>query len=158
MYQPLLYQSHLVGYVVTPPFRRNPRNEQPENVLEEVKGYLLDQYRQLARSNTSRAERVERRKVNMPTETMRIGRRSFLRVSALTGGGMLISGASPDRRLVEMVELPQHPYFVGCQFHPEFKSRPLDCHPIFRGFVHAALAHRVESREAPLLKELRVVK
>jgi zinc protease len=56
MYQPLLYQSHLVGYVVTPPFRRNPKTEQPENVLEEVKGYLLEQYRQLAQTGPTDQE------------------------------------------------------------------------------------------------------
>ena len=54
---------------------------------------------------------------------------------ALTGHGMVISGASPDRRLVEMIELPQHPYFVGCQFHPEFKSRPQAPHPLFQSFI-----------------------
>ena len=72
--------------------------------------------------------------------------------------GLVLSGVSPDGNLVEIIELPDHPWFLASQFHPEFKSRPLDCHPIFRGFVRAALAHRVESREAPLLKELRVVK
>jgi CTP synthase len=65
---------------------------------------------------------------------------------ALTGHGMLISGASPDRRLVEMIELPQHPYFVGCQFHPEFKSRPQAPHPLFQSFVAAALHARLGDR------------
>jgi len=65
---------------------------------------------------------------------------------ALTGHGMLISGASPDRRLVEMIELPQHPYFVGCQFHPEFKSRPQAPHPLFQSFVAAALRARLGDR------------
>jgi CTP synthase len=65
---------------------------------------------------------------------------------ALTGNGMLISGASPDRRLVEMVELPQHPYFVGCQFHPEFKSRPQAPHPLFQAFIAASLNARVGDR------------
>ena len=54
---------------------------------------------------------------------------------ALDQHGMVISGASPDRRLVEMIELPQHPYFVGCQFHPEFKSRPQAPHPLFQSFI-----------------------
>jgi CTP synthase len=57
----------------------------------------------------------------------------------LTKSGLVLSGLSPDRRLVEMVELPSHPYFVGCQFHPEFKSRPLTPHPLFSRFVRAAL-------------------
>ncbi|HXI60107.1 MAG TPA: CTP synthase [Polyangia bacterium] len=66
---------------------------------------------------------------------------------ALTSHGMLISGASPDRRLVEMIELPGHPYFVGCQFHPEFKSRPQAPHPLFQSFIAAALNARLgESR------------
>jgi CTP synthase len=53
--------------------------------------------------------------------------------------GMTISGTSPDGALVEMIELSNHPYFVACQFHPEFKSRPLAPHPLFTSFVRAAL-------------------
>jgi CTP synthase len=56
----------------------------------------------------------------------------------LTRNGMVLSGLSPDGRLVEMIELPSHPYFVACQFHPEFKSRPLDPHPLFVTFIRAA--------------------
>jgi len=52
--------------------------------------------------------------------------------------GMVLSGLSPDGRLVEMIELPQHPYFVACQFHPEFKSRPSAPHPLFARFIRAA--------------------
>jgi CTP synthase len=59
----------------------------------------------------------------------------------LTRAGLKLSGTSPDDRLVEIVELESHPYFVGCQFHPEFKSRPMAAHPLFSGFV-AAAAHR----------------
>jgi CTP synthase len=58
--------------------------------------------------------------------------------------GLVISGVSPDQRLVEMIELKNHPYFVGCQFHPEFKSRPQTAHPLFRSFIAAALRARVE--------------
>jgi CTP synthase len=65
---------------------------------------------------------------------------------SLTSHGMLISGVSPDRRLVEMVELPQHPYFVGCQFHPEFRSRPQQPHPLFQSFIAAALRARLGDR------------
>ena len=53
--------------------------------------------------------------------------------------GMVLAGLSPDERLVEIVELPDHPWFVGAQFHPEFKSRPDHAHPLFHGFVEAAL-------------------
>ncbi len=59
----------------------------------------------------------------------------------LTRKGMVLSGLSPDGRLVEMIELPSHPYFVACQFHPEFKSRPLDPHPLFVTFIKAAAEH-----------------
>jgi CTP synthase len=57
----------------------------------------------------------------------------------LTEHGMVMSGVSPDYRLVEMVELPKHPFFIGTQAHPEFKSRPNRPHPLFRGIVEAAL-------------------
>jgi CTP synthase len=52
--------------------------------------------------------------------------------------GMVFSGLAPDDSLVEIMELPDHPWFVGCQFHPEFKSRPMDVHPLFREFIRAA--------------------
>ncbi|MDD6181274.1 MAG: CTP synthase [Desulfovibrionaceae bacterium] len=54
--------------------------------------------------------------------------------------GMIFSGTAPDDSLVEIVEIPDHPWFVGCQFHPEFKSRPMKAHPLFRGFIAAAKA------------------
>lgn len=57
----------------------------------------------------------------------------------LTAEGMLLSGTSPDGRLVEIIELPDHPWFVGVQFHPEFKSRPNRPHALFKGFIKAAL-------------------
>jgi CTP synthase len=60
---------------------------------------------------------------------------------ALERHGMTLSGLSPDGRLVEMIELAQHPYFVACQFHPEFKSRPSSPHPLFARFVKAAVEH-----------------
>lgn len=59
---------------------------------------------------------------------------------ALVEKGLKISGLSPDRSLVEMVELEDHPHYVACQFHPEFKSRPFDPHPLFARFVQRALA------------------
>ncbi len=57
----------------------------------------------------------------------------------LTEGGLVVSGTSPDDSLVETVELSEHPFFVGVQFHPEFKSRPNQPHPLFKGFIAAAL-------------------
>jgi CTP synthase len=56
--------------------------------------------------------------------------------------GLALAGLSPDGKLVEMIELPDHPYFVGCQFHPEFKSRPTQPHPLFSAFIGAAIAQQ----------------
>ncbi|MCE9672406.1 CTP synthase [Myxococcus stipitatus] len=60
----------------------------------------------------------------------------------LQEAGLVISGHNPELNLVEMIELADHPYFVGCQFHPEFKSKPFAPHPLFSGFIRAALAQR----------------
>ncbi|MGD8842067.1 MAG: CTP synthase [Gammaproteobacteria bacterium] len=60
----------------------------------------------------------------------------------LAGAGMVFSGMSADGNLVEVIEIPSHPWFVACQFHPEFTSTPRDGHPLFRGFVEAANHHR----------------
>ncbi|MBP7349316.1 MAG: CTP synthase [Butyrivibrio sp.] len=64
----------------------------------------------------------------------------------LTENGMKLCGISPDGRIVEMIELPQHPFFVATQAHPELKSRPNRPHPLFKGFVEASLKHQ-KSRE-----------
>ena len=64
----------------------------------------------------------------------------------LTAAGMRISGSTPDGTYVEIVELPDHPHFIACQFHPEFKSKPLEPHPLFRTFVGASYAHGLERR------------
>jgi CTP synthase len=61
---------------------------------------------------------------------------------ALKEGGLRLSGLSPDGGLVEIIELPSHPWFIGCQFHPELKSRPTRPHPLFASFIVAAVAHR----------------
>jgi len=53
--------------------------------------------------------------------------------------GLLVSGVSPNGELVEIVEIKDHPWFLGCQFHPEFKSRPMSPHPLFASFVRACL-------------------
>ena len=60
----------------------------------------------------------------------------------LAEAGLIFSGVNPELDLVEMVELADHPHFVGCQFHPEFKSKPFAPHPLFAGFVRAAVAQR----------------
>ena len=60
----------------------------------------------------------------------------------LEDNGMTITGKSPDGKFVEIVEVEGHPWFLGCQFHPEFKSRPLDPHPLFRDFIGAAYKNK----------------
>lgn len=60
----------------------------------------------------------------------------------LTDAGLIISGRNPDTALVEIIELPGHPWFLGCQFHPEFKSKPMQPHPLFRDFIEASLEYR----------------
>ena len=62
--------------------------------------------------------------------------------ASLTEHGMKLSGLSPDGRIVEMCELPEHPFFIATQGHPELKSRPNRPHPLFKGFVKAALDHK----------------
>jgi CTP synthase len=61
----------------------------------------------------------------------------------LTGKGLIISGVSPDKNFVEIIELADHPWFLGCQFHPEFKSKPLAAHPLFSSFVAASHENRM---------------
>jgi CTP synthase len=63
--------------------------------------------------------------------------------------GLRLSGETPDGMYVEICEIPDHPWFLGCQFHPEFKSRPLEPHPLFKAFVGAALEHRKRRMESP---------
>jgi CTP synthase len=66
----------------------------------------------------------------------------------LTGAGLNITGTTPDGTYVEIVEIPGHPFFLGCQFHPEFKSKPLEPHPLFARFIEASYANRVKRSQA----------
>ncbi len=66
----------------------------------------------------------------------------------LTGAGLRITGTTPDATYVEIVEIANHPFFVGCQFHPEFKSKPLEPHPLFSAFIEASYANHVRRTEA----------
>src|SRR6202008_452268 len=74
-------------------------------------------------------------------------RYEFNRESAplLTGAGLRITGTPPDATYVEIVELPNPPFFLGCQFHPEFKSKPLEPHPLFSAFVKASYDNRARA-------------
>jgi CTP synthase len=71
----------------------------------------------------------------------------------LTGAGLRITGTTPDATYVEIVEIPEHPFFVGCQFHPEFKSKPLEPHPLFAAFIEASYARRQRAIEAARVEE-----
>ncbi len=72
----------------------------------------------------------------------------------LTAAGLRISGSTPDGTYVEMVELPDHPHFIGCQFHPEFKSKPLEPHPLFKTFVGAAYESGLKRRSDKVAAEV----
>ena len=72
----------------------------------------------------------------------------------LTAAGLRISGSTPDGTYVEMVELPDHPHFIGCQFHPEFKSKPLEPHPLFKAFVGAAYENGLKRRSDKAAAEI----
>ncbi|HET9367016.1 MAG TPA: CTP synthase [Candidatus Udaeobacter sp.] len=67
--------------------------------------------------------------------------------------GFVISGTSPDRTLAELIELRDHPYFVGCQYHPEFQSKPNKPHPLFKGFIQACLNYQSRATRAPSDRE-----
>ncbi|HUP42360.1 MAG TPA: CTP synthase, partial [Thermoanaerobaculia bacterium] len=75
----------------------------------------------------------------------------------LTGGGLRLAGMSPDGKFVEMVELPDHPWYLGCQFHPEYQSRPYDPHPLFVSYVAAALEERRRRAEPERAREREAV-
>jgi CTP synthase len=70
----------------------------------------------------------------------------------LTSAGLRITGETPDRTYVEICEIADHPWFLGCQFHPEFKSKPMEPHPLFKAFIGAAYENR-RRRLAPLVQE-----
>jgi CTP synthase len=72
----------------------------------------------------------------------------------LTAGGLHISGSTPDGTYVEMVELPDHPHFIGCQFHPEFKSKPLEPHPLFKSFIGASYEYGLKRRSDKVASEV----
>jgi CTP synthase len=71
----------------------------------------------------------------------------------LTGAGLQITGTTPDGTYVEIVEIPDHPYFLGCQFHPEFKSKPLEPHPLFVSFIKASYENRGKHQKPSTMDE-----
>ncbi len=77
-------------------------------------------------------------------------------VPALEAKGYKVSARTPSENLPEMMELPEHPWFVGCQFHPEFTSTPLDGHPLFSAFIRAAVGFRLNEQTDPILQPARI--
>ncbi len=75
----------------------------------------------------------------------------------LEKNGLKISGMSPDKQLVEIIEIEGHPWFFGCQFHPEFKSRPLEPHPVFRAFIGAAFSEKKLLFQNPEIEKMEVL-
>ena len=69
--------------------------------------------------------------------------------------GLRVSGMSATGDLTEMIELPDHPWFVGCQFHPEFTSTPRNGHPLFSAFIRAAIAHASQAGASPAAAPLK---
>ena len=75
--------------------------------------------------------------------------------AVLTGGGLRITGTTPDSTYVEIVEIPSHPFFLGCQFHPEFKSKPLEPHPLFRDFIAASYQNHLTQTQSFVAEDVR---
>jgi CTP synthase len=78
-------------------------------------------------------------------------------LDSLVEHGLKVAGLSPDGKFVEMVELADHPWFLGCQFHPEYKSRPTEPHPLFVSYIQAALAEKVRRQEPERARERAMV-
>ena len=78
--------------------------------------------------------------------------------AVLTGAGLRLTGTTPDATYVEIVEIPGHPYFLGCQFHPEFKSKPLEPHPLFHAFTAASYKNRIAHKGQSTASDAAVLK
>lgn len=76
-------------------------------------------------------------------------------LDSLKKAGLVISGLSVDKQLVEMIELKDHPWFVGCQFHPEFTSNPRGGHPLFTSFIQAAVIYAIANPHSKSMEELK---
>ncbi|MDY3919094.1 MAG: CTP synthase [Candidatus Limivivens sp.] len=142
------YARHVVGYNDAHSVELNPLTTHPvialmpdQNGVEDIGGTLrLGSYPCVLSKNSKAFELYG-------TETIQERHRHRYEVNndyrkVLTENGMTLSGLSPDGRIVEMIELKDHPFFIGTQGHPEFKSRPNRPHPLFRGFIKAALENR----------------
>ncbi|MDH3746274.1 MAG: gamma-glutamyl-gamma-aminobutyrate hydrolase family protein, partial [Acidobacteriota bacterium] len=74
-------------------------------------------------------------------------------LGTLVENGLRVAGMSPDGKFVEMIELPDHPWYLGCQFHPEYKSKPTEPHPLFVSYIHAALEEQARRADPERARE-----
>jgi len=124
--------------------KKNPNNVihiMPEQIKVKVKGgsMRLGAYPCVLKKKTKALEAYKKQKISERHRHRYEVNNKFRKV--LEDHGLVFSGLSPDEHLVEMIELENHPWFVGCQFHPELKSRATIAHPLFREFVKAAYIH-----------------
>lgn len=142
------YARHIVGFTDAHSVELDPSTNHPvinlmedQNGVEDIGGTLRLGAYPCVLTEGSKAREL------YGTETISERHRHRYEVNNyyrddLTKAGMLLSGLSPDGRIVEMVEVPDHPWFVATQAHPEFKSRPNHPHPLFKGFLGAALDYQ----------------
>lgn len=147
------YARHVAGLEDAHSIELNPQTPYPviallpdQNGVEDIGGTLrLGAYPCILDKTTKAYELYGSEEINERHRHRYEVNNDFRRI--LVDKGMTLSGLSPDGRIVEMIELKDHPFFIGTQAHPELKSRPNRPHPLFRGFVEAAL-HRHEVNEA----------
>ena len=147
------YARHVAGLEDAHSIELNPQTPYPviallpdQNGVEDIGGTLrLGAYPCILDKTTKAYELYGSEEIHERHRHRYEVNNDFRRI--LVDKGMTLSGLSPDGRIVEMIELKDHPFFIGTQAHPELKSRPNRPHPLFRGFVEAAL-HRHEVNEA----------
>ena len=147
------YARHVAGLEDAHSIELNPQTPYPviallpdQNGIEDIGGTLrLGAYPCILDKTTKAYELYGSEEIHERHRHRYEVNNDFRRI--LVDKGMTLSGLSPDGRIVEMIELKDHPFFIGTQAHPELKSRPNRPHPLFRGFVEAAL-HRHEVNEA----------
>ena len=141
------YARHVVGYHDAHSIEMDPNTTHPviallpdQNGVEDIGGTLRLGAYPCVLAKGFRAEKLYGTNEIYERHRHRYEVNNDFR-SVLTENGLLLSGTSPDNRIVEMCELPEHPFFIATQAHPEFKSRPNRPHPLFRGFVEAAVTY-----------------
>ena len=142
------YARHIVGFTDAHSVELDPSTNHPvinlmedQNGVEDIGGTLRLGAYPCVLTEGSKARELYGKETISERHRHRYEVNNYYR-DDLTKAGMLLSGLSPDGRIVEMVEVPDHPWFVATQAHPEFKSRPNHPHPLFKGFLGAALEYQ----------------